>query len=185
MAENNVTDSSITKDIDNKEVQVKYYRFEQGRSKSRQERIGFFAENHYLVSRIYESKDGSVLVLEPKELGEMDKKKIAAYMAQYVVAKKDNVSGECFQVANNACEAGVAVGRAYAEDTFSSFVGWGNHCINIDELEDDTVVAFDLTASINIDRAFSVFALRAKTLYELLLQLRDLYGGQWEVMQID
>lgn len=161
------------------------YRIEQARKK--QDMISQFVEKYQLTKKVIEMKEKKFLLLEPQGMVAIDETRVAQYIAQHIIAEKNGIINNCFSIANDACKAGYATGRVCAHSGTSDFAGWGNHCINFDEL-DDSVVAFDLTSSSNIDEhqgTLDVLAIRAATLEELLFQLGDIYGGDWEVIQID
>jgi hypothetical protein len=156
-------------------------------AKEKQNMISQFIEKHQLVGKVIEMKGKKFLLLEPQDTPNINEIKVAQYLAQHIIAEKNGIFNNCFSIANDACKAGHATGRVCARTGTSDFVGWDNHCINFDELN-DSVVSLDLTASRNIDRNqgfVNVLAIRAKTLEELLAQLGELYGGQWQVIQVD
>lgn len=114
---------------------------------------------------------------------------VHSIIEQSLKVGKRQIIRKCFDVANDACKEQNFTGRlAASEGCNQSFVGWGNHCINWQELDDDSVMAFDLTATLNIDHQtgkIDVLSLRAKNLDELFARLHELYGGQWEVIELD
>lgn len=165
---------------------LQQYRTEQ--SKKRLEMIGEFIERERLCPRVYKKRGKTVMFLDRKDAGGIGEREITSLISQHMIAERMGISNNCFDIANEACVAGVATGRVCADEGTSNFTGWGNHCINFTELENDTVVAFDLTASHNIDchqGRFDILCLKADNLDILLNKLGNLYGGDWKVIQID
>ena len=157
-------------------------------AKEKREIIANFVSRNNLEMVVYHKNGKKLLLLNPKNTDVLDQSKVDTYIKLQIAAEKKGIITNCFKVANKACLSGKAVGRICAYKGTSDFVGWGSHCINFDELSDETVIAFDLTTSANIDHDggnLSVLAIRSSTLESLLKQVGELYGGEWQVIQTD
>ncbi|HEX5455890.1 MAG TPA: hypothetical protein VFW77_00820 [Candidatus Saccharimonadales bacterium] len=149
------------------------------------ERINAFRERTGLSKRTYHSLGKKLLLLTPATTGPMPQEIIRGYLDQHLIAEQNGISNNCFDIARTALAAGCATGTMHSvSGSTQDFIGWANHCVNFDELPDETVLAIDLTASRNIDRGarnFDVLALRALDTDSLQLQIGELFGGEWQM----
>jgi hypothetical protein len=150
--------------------------------------IDEFINRKGLEEKTYKMRGRKLLVLSNSRFGAINTEKITSYIEQHIIAAERGIINTCFKVANDACLGRVMTGRVVSWDGTSNFAFYRNHCVNFDELDDGTVISVDLTAASNIDHHqgnFDILGLIAESLPMLLEQLNSLYGGSWEVMNID
>jgi hypothetical protein len=147
-----------------------------------------FIQQHNLKPTIYNRLNRNILRIEPETTSiPISKIILNKIFKQIKIVEKKGIINNCFFIAKDACLDQNFTGRLCSHNGVSDFVGWSNHCINWHELADGSVIAFDLTASSNIDKnlgTFDVLLLRGKTLEQLLVLLNDLYGGDWNPIDI-
>ncbi len=136
-----------------------------------------------LVLRRYSETTGTVLSVErehaPKQLASDVVKRL---LVQNAIEEEMGILNNCFDVARRALVACNASGVLGGWGT-SDMIVYANHYISWMDLE-GSVMAFDLTASHNIDRAignFNVLAISGTDIHDLVETTEQIYGGDWEV----
>jgi hypothetical protein len=168
-----------------KNFDLSEYQIEQSAKKLKL--INEFVTTELMVSKDYKRGGRTVKILDDSDNG-IDGGRLGDYLSAHDRARKRGIINNCFDIAKRAVDEDCATGRIAAHDGTSNFVGWGNHCICYDELDDGRCVAVDLTASSNIDEGignFDVLAITAIDLNQLLSRVGKLFGGEWVVMQDD
>lgn len=167
-----------------KPFDVDIYRREQ--SAKHAQMIDKFVEKRSLERKKYQNNGKTVLLLISSGDKGIESELVSKHIEQHVKELRRGMINHCFFIAERAIKDDIAVGRVSSPSGTSDFVGWRNHCINYSIFEDGSLLAFDLTASENINKRqgdFDILAIRATSLDKLLGMLNDLYGGEWVVMQ--
>lgn len=139
------------------------------------------AENE-LVLRRYAQDTRVVLSAEEGHLPLLDQKIVDILLTQNAAEEESRILNNCFDIARRALTLCESSGVLKGWETSKNLTVWANHYINWMDL-DESVLAFDLTASTNIDRRFgnfSVFAIRAEDINSLVEMTALFYGGHWE-----
>jgi hypothetical protein len=171
--------------MDRKNFDISQYQVEQSAKKLGL--IGEFTSAEGMVATDYTRGGYTIKVIDDGS-GGVDGGRLGDYLGAHKRAVERGILNNCFDIAQRAVREDCASGRIAAHDGTSNFVGWGNHCICYDELDDGRCVAVDLTASSNIDEGignFDVLAITAGDLNQLLSRVGKLFGGEWVVMQDD
>ncbi|PIR59372.1 MAG: hypothetical protein COU69_00520 [Candidatus Pacebacteria bacterium CG10_big_fil_rev_8_21_14_0_10_56_10] len=129
-----------------------------------------------------------VLVLDIKDASQIPLQKLATYIKQYVFTEERGVVNNCFVIAADAVKSGAAINRIASQEGTTKLFAFGNHCINVDKLDDGSIVAYDLTAATNIDCRqgnFHVLLIRQSDMGSLLRKVGELYGGEWDLKQVE
>jgi len=106
---------------------------------------------------------------------------------QSKTAIKRGLNHTCFTIAKDACYEKGFSGRIASDGSISDFSYLVPHCINWHQLDNDTVIGFDLTVPDNVDRSgmFDVLLLMASSTQKLLGDTSKLYGGSWRTISMD
>lgn len=135
-----------------------------------------------IVLRRYAQNGGVVLCAENGHLSPLDPKIVGDMLAQNVAEEERGIFNNCFDIARRGLSLSESSGVMKGWETSNNLIVWANHYINWMDL-DSSVLAFDLTASTNIDRRignFSVLAIRAEDINSLVKMTALFYGGGWE-----
>ncbi|MBI2021494.1 hypothetical protein HYS93_01260 [Candidatus Daviesbacteria bacterium] len=141
-----------------------------------------FAVRHNLALDRFSLNGRSLLIVGDQELPDLKPADLKRYIDESFQVDTKVVTTQCYDVAKAAQQRGSAKSRLHSKGGTSEFSGYGNHCLNLDTLQDGSLVAVDFTAAENIDYHqgnFAVFAIRASSQEELIARLNKLYGGQW------
>ena len=147
-------------------------------------KIDAFVRDTARAKREYALLGARLLLLELPEQSPVPAERLERYAQQYIVAAAGKIFNNCVYIAHDAVAAGAATGSLYTPRGTHDFVGWRNHCINYDELEDGTVVGFDLTAGANVSHCgepFDVLAVRDLDVPSLQASIGTLFGGDWSL----
>lgn len=150
-------------------------------SQENRDKIHTFIETNKLEIQEYDIQNTRLLLITDN-LDAIDEHTIAKYINAQKAAEKRGILNNCFSIAARAVQNKSATGCLYTNEGAQDFVGWGNHCINYDYLDDGSIVAVDLTSRHNIDRQqgqFDILALKAPNMKLLVERVNNLFGGSW------